>query len=242
MAQRTGGLKMKADYWLHGMLSRRAILGLASFAWLVMQTSPCMAQPATLPVSSLKGPIPLDASNPIWETVPYQTVVLNGNTDTSSSTPNLVQVKALTNGKELGILVSWRPNSASSGSFARQNENYTGSLEGNWFFSRGYNANDDQCPKGLCPEYPTNPRPCPKRNGLCPENSIVLAAVADSLGRFPSSGAVVLKRALKTPYTQDVQLSQGIQLPLSLSILSPRNDSFSIVAESSWLVVKMPQQ
>jgi len=66
-----------------------------------------VSQPVTIPVGTIKGPIPMDAANPIWESVPGIVVPLSGQTITTPMHPNIsvktVMVKMATNGKEIGI-------------------------------------------------------------------------------------------------------------------------------------------
>ena len=70
-----------------------------------------VSQPVTIPVKAIKGPIPMDGANPIWEGVPGVVVPLSGQTITTPMHPNIsvksVFVKAVTNGKELGFRLDW---------------------------------------------------------------------------------------------------------------------------------------
>ena len=62
-----------------------------------------VSQPVTIPVGTIKGPIPMDAANPVWESVPGIVVPLSGQTITTPMHPNIsvktVMVKMATNGK-----------------------------------------------------------------------------------------------------------------------------------------------
>lgn len=70
-----------------------------------------VSQPVTIPVKPIKGPIPMDGANPIWESVPGVVVPLSGQTITTPMHPNIsvkaVFVKAVSNGKELGFRLDW---------------------------------------------------------------------------------------------------------------------------------------
>ena len=70
-----------------------------------------VSQPVTIPVGSISGPIPMDAANPVWETVPGIVVPLSGQTITTPMHPNIsvktVMVKMATNGKEIGVWANW---------------------------------------------------------------------------------------------------------------------------------------
>ncbi len=70
-----------------------------------------VSQPVTIPVGSISGPIPMDAANPVWETVPGIVVPLSGQTITTPMHPNIsvktVMVKMATNGKDIGVWANW---------------------------------------------------------------------------------------------------------------------------------------
>jgi len=70
-----------------------------------------VSQPVTIPVKQIKGPIPMDGANPVWESVPGVVVPLSGQTITTPMHPNIsvkaVFVKAVSNGKELGFRLDW---------------------------------------------------------------------------------------------------------------------------------------
>lgn len=70
-----------------------------------------VSQPVTIPVKQIKGPIPMDGANPIWESVPGVVVPLSGQTITTPMHPNIsvkaVFVKAVSNGKEIGFRLDW---------------------------------------------------------------------------------------------------------------------------------------
>lgn len=70
-----------------------------------------VSQPVTIPAKSIKGPIPMDGANPIWEGVAGVVVPLSGQLITTPMHPNFsvksVFVKAVTNGKELGLRLDW---------------------------------------------------------------------------------------------------------------------------------------
>lgn len=70
-----------------------------------------VSQPVTIPVKAIKGAIPMDGANPIWEGVPGVIIPLSGQTITTPMHPNIsvksVFVKAVTNGKELGMRLDW---------------------------------------------------------------------------------------------------------------------------------------
>ena len=62
-----------------------------------------VSQPVTIPVKAIKGVIPMDGANPIWEGVPGVIIPLSGQTITTPMHPNIsvksVFVKAVSNGK-----------------------------------------------------------------------------------------------------------------------------------------------
>ncbi len=70
-----------------------------------------VSQPVTIPVGKISGPIPMDAANPVWESVPGIVAPLSGQTITTPMHPNIsvktVMVKMATNGKEIGIWANW---------------------------------------------------------------------------------------------------------------------------------------
>ncbi len=70
-----------------------------------------VSQPVTIPVKAIKGPIPMDGANPVWESVPGVVVPLSGQTITTPMHPNIsvksVFVKALSNGKEVAFRLDW---------------------------------------------------------------------------------------------------------------------------------------
>jgi hypothetical protein len=70
-----------------------------------------VSQPVTIPVKAIKGVIPMDGANPIWEGVPGVIIPLSGQTITTPMHPNIsvksVFVKAVSNGKDLGLRLDW---------------------------------------------------------------------------------------------------------------------------------------
>lgn len=70
---------------------------------ICLPTFSAHAQPASIPVKAIKGPIPRDGTNPVWESVPFITVPLVNTTG-----PTTVRVRAISNGKELGIWLHWK--------------------------------------------------------------------------------------------------------------------------------------
>ncbi len=70
-----------------------------------------VSQPVAIQVKAIKGPVPMDGANPIWENVPGVIVPLSGQTITTPMHPNIavksVFVKAVTNGKDIGIRLDW---------------------------------------------------------------------------------------------------------------------------------------
>lgn len=77
----------------------------------VGQVPLAVSQPVTIPTKMIKGPIPMDGANPIWESVPGVVVPLSGQLITTPMHPNIsvksIFVKAMTNGKELGLRLEW---------------------------------------------------------------------------------------------------------------------------------------
>ncbi|NGZ99318.1 MAG: hypothetical protein CV089_24950, partial [Nitrospira sp. WS110] len=59
-----------------------------------------VSQPVTIPAKTVKGPIPMDGANPVWESVPGVVVPLSGQLITTPMHPNIsvksVFVKAMT--------------------------------------------------------------------------------------------------------------------------------------------------
>src|SRR5947209_19244253 len=70
-----------------------------------------VSQPVAIQAKMIKGPIPMDGANPLWENVPGVVVPLTGQTITTPMHPNIavksVFVKAVTNGKDIGIRLDW---------------------------------------------------------------------------------------------------------------------------------------
>ena len=70
-----------------------------------------VSQPVTIPAKAIKGSIPMDGANPIWESVPGVVVPLSGQLITTPMHPNIsvksVFVKAMTNGKDIGLRLEW---------------------------------------------------------------------------------------------------------------------------------------
>ncbi len=70
-----------------------------------------VSQPVAIQAKAIKGPIPMDGANPVWENVPGVIVPLSGQTITTPMHPNIavksVFVKAITNGKDIGIRLDW---------------------------------------------------------------------------------------------------------------------------------------
>jgi len=91
-----------------GILLSALVVG---FLLTLGQVPLAVSQPVAIPVKAIKGPIPMDGANPIWEGVPGVVVPLSGQTITTPMHPNIsvksVFVKAVTNGKELGFRLDW---------------------------------------------------------------------------------------------------------------------------------------
>src|SRR3990172_3899404 len=70
-----------------------------------------VSQPVTIPAKTIKGSIPMDGANPIWEGVPGVVVPLSGQLITTPMHPNIsvksVFVNAMTNGKDVGLRLEW---------------------------------------------------------------------------------------------------------------------------------------
>src|SRR3970040_2555484 len=70
-----------------------------------------VSQPVAIQAKVIKGAIPMDGANPLWENVPGVVVPLSGQTITRPMHPNIavksVFVKAVTNGKDVGIRMDW---------------------------------------------------------------------------------------------------------------------------------------
>ncbi|MGH7254010.1 MAG: ethylbenzene dehydrogenase-related protein, partial [Nitrospiraceae bacterium] len=91
-----------------GILLAALVVG---FLLTLGQVPLAVSQPVAIPVKAIKGPIPMDGANPIWEGVPGVVVPLSGQTITTPMHPNIsvksVFVKAITNGKEIGFRLDW---------------------------------------------------------------------------------------------------------------------------------------
>src|SRR2546428_11788028 len=74
-----------------------------------------VSQPVAIQAKMIKGPIPMDGANPIWENVPGVGVPPTGQTITTPMHPNIavksVFVKAVTNAKDIGIRLAWAAQS-----------------------------------------------------------------------------------------------------------------------------------
>ena len=70
-----------------------------------------VSQPVTIPVAKIAGDIPMDAADPIWESVPGIVIPLSGQTITTPMHPNIsvktVMVKMGTNGKDIAVWGNW---------------------------------------------------------------------------------------------------------------------------------------
>lgn len=91
-----------------GILLSALVVG---FMLTLGQVPLAVSQPVTIPAKMFKGPIPMDAANPMWESAPGVVVPLSGQTITTPMHPNIsvksVMVRAMTNGKEIGIWLNW---------------------------------------------------------------------------------------------------------------------------------------
>jgi len=97
--------------------NRRLVFGILLSALVVGvmltigQVPLAVSQPVAIPVKAIKGPIPMDGANPVWEGVPGIVVPLSGQTITTPMHPNIsvksVFVKAVSNGKEIGFRLDW---------------------------------------------------------------------------------------------------------------------------------------
>ena len=97
--------------------SKRVVFGILLSALIVGvmltigQVPLAVSQPVTIPAKAVKGAIPMDGANPVWESVPGVIVPLSGQLITTPMHPNIsvksVFVKAMTNGKELGLRIEW---------------------------------------------------------------------------------------------------------------------------------------
>ena len=98
--------------------SKRVVLGILLSALIVGvmltigQVPLAVSQPVTIPAKMIKGAIPMDGANPVWEGVPGVIVPLSGQLITTPMHPNIsvksVFVKAMTNGKEIGLRIEWQ--------------------------------------------------------------------------------------------------------------------------------------
>src|SRR5437588_4758963 len=100
----------RAVVW--GMLLSALVVGVVR---TLGQVPLAVSQPVTIQAKTIKGPIPMDGANPIWENVPGVVVPLTGQTITTPMHPNIavksVFVKAVTNGKDIGIRLDWADQS-----------------------------------------------------------------------------------------------------------------------------------
>ncbi len=93
------------------VLSTLASVVFAGLGLALIQIPLAISQPVTLPVKQTKGSIPMDAAHPLWESAPAIVVPLSGQTITTPMHPNIsvksVMVRAVTNGKEIGVWMNW---------------------------------------------------------------------------------------------------------------------------------------
>jgi hypothetical protein len=97
--------------------SKRVVLGILLSTLIVGvmltigQVPLAVSQPVTIPAKTIKGAIPMDGANPVWESVPGVIVPLSGQLITTPMHPNIsvksVFVKAMTNGKDIGLRIEW---------------------------------------------------------------------------------------------------------------------------------------
>jgi hypothetical protein len=202
----------------------------ACFISFAAQMTFVQAQPSSVPAKSIKGPIPLDSMNPLWEQAAFDEFPItkvNINEFSPSGYPTTVRIRSLTNGKEIGFLISWKETNTDL--LSRQPINMV--LTGEQYY-----GNREECPKGLCPETDTNPRPCPRKDAYCPQASVVLVAITDTNSIIPTSNAVVLKRPLEGG------LRSGAVFPVSFSIWSTEGIQSHVLAESPWRYVRIPSE
>src|SRR5437867_12427815 len=69
-----------------GILLSALVVG---FLLTLGQVPLAVSQPVAIPVKAIKGPIPMDGANPIWEGVPGVVVPLSGQTITTPMHPNI---------------------------------------------------------------------------------------------------------------------------------------------------------
>ncbi len=93
-----------------GILLSALVVGFMLTVW---QVPLAVSQPVTIPVKAMRAgiPIPLDGANPLWESAPAVVIPLSGQTITTPMHPNIavksVMVRAMTNGKNIGIWLNW---------------------------------------------------------------------------------------------------------------------------------------
>jgi len=101
-------MQTRSKKLVFGILLSALVVG---FMLTLGQMPLAVSQPVTLPVKKIRGPIPMDAANPIWEGAPAIVVPLSGQTITTPMHPNIsvksVMVRAMTNGKEVGFWLNW---------------------------------------------------------------------------------------------------------------------------------------
>ncbi|MEY4529052.1 MAG: hypothetical protein RL768_2771 [Nitrospirota bacterium] len=104
---------MKLTRWTNRSLVVGLLLSLCFLSLLFTAGGIPLAvsQPLTIPVKSIKGSIPLDGANPLWEGVPGVVVPLSGQLITTPMHPNIsvksVFVKAISNGRDVGMRLEW---------------------------------------------------------------------------------------------------------------------------------------
>ena len=95
--------KNRAVVW--GVLLSAFIVGIVL---TLGQVPLAVSQPVAIQVKAIKGPVPMDGANPIWENVPGVVVPLSGQTITTPMHPNIavksVFVKAVTNAPLCSLL------------------------------------------------------------------------------------------------------------------------------------------
>src|SRR5438309_11525002 len=87
-----------------------------------------VSQPVAIQAKMIKGPIPMDGANPMWENVPGAVVPLTGHTITTPMHPNIavksVFVQAVSNGTDIGIRLDWADQSKNDTTIAPQHSRH----------------------------------------------------------------------------------------------------------------------
>src|SRR2546427_183044 len=188
-----------------------------------------VSQPVAIQAKMIKGPIPMDGANPLWENVPGVVVPLTGQTITTPMHPNIavksVFVKAVTNGKDIGIRLDWGDQSKNDTTIGPQHFRDQAAIQ--------FPVNTSGAP----------PFPCMGQSrGTA---NICVWEHSGSLKGGCCTGPtwrVVYKRALQTQDPNDVQFKLGMSVPVAFAVWDGQNvERDGMKAISTWFTLHLPQ-